>query len=103
VKEFHAWFPDAIELRHAAAHAGEFGTPTKIPEHMILGLYEDASISVAAGASVFTSDEIANDVYSSSYEGRVVQLPMTSISAQRIESVRRKVIHAFTRFVSKEV
>ncbi|MET4687415.1 hypothetical protein [Sinorhizobium fredii] len=100
--EFSAAFPFAGGLRHTVAHQAEFATPTRIAEHMISGPYDGFDMYLEEGATVSVSEDLSDDIYASTFEGKMFHIAINDGTVAKLSGVRDEYLQAFTEFLPDE-
>lgn len=101
-RELSAAFPFADGLRHTVAHQAEFATPTRIAEHMISGPYNGFDMYLEEGATVSVSEDLSDDIYASTFEGKMIHIAINDGTVAKLSGVRDEYLQAFTEFLPDE-
>jgi len=88
---FRKAFPKADKIRHSVAHPELYADPNKS-----MGSkkpFEDSGVSLGPGAVI--QDGIINGQFTATFEGELIQYPVTVESARELLSVTRRIFDAF--------
>jgi hypothetical protein len=94
-REFRAKFPSFDALRHGVAHAAELASTQKsFNENAITTAYEGQGFKKGAGGTLFVTNHLTNNVYSTVHQGFMRSYPVTVETLSAIESIRDQIVAA---------